>query len=687
MRTLTAIAASTIALAASPSLAQQVSEDADSADIVVTGERIDRSVLDTASTVSVLDARAVENRSQQSLFEAMAGIPNVAITEGEGLPAIRGQQTNSLGNSPAGALQTGGEQRTLLVIDDFSRVSTFTNTAFNSLFDVDQIEVYRGPQSTLRGRNAIAGAFVITTREPEFTFGGRALAEYNYDDVAGDGYRVAGAVSLPIISDVLAVRISGERNVDRDPVSALLPGEYTGTDSFDAARRIEGNRANLKVRFEPQDGTRVDLIGNYARATVPLTRSTAAGPAQGVAFKDRVFAFAGDWRVLDTEAYFVGVKISQRVGPGDLRVLMGYGDEVIVTNTARNSSFVDFNPSGDDILTAEALYSFEAGRLEGLVGVSYARRTTDTDAVAFGTVNLLIDQVSNTYAAYADLRYQIGDAIELNLGGRVLTTSQLRNFTFGAPIIVNERVSDTVVLPQLGVLFSVAPDQRISLSLRKGYQDGGRGPNLTLGTTYQFDPETVWAAEASYRYQSDNGLFGLTVTGFYNWYRDQQFFVDLDTTPVSAEVRNQPRSRSFGLEIEGRAKLDDRFTATAGIGLLDTRITEAAGLDVTAGNRFGFSPPVTINLGAEWQPIKGLTIDGRVAFSGGYFGDVVNDAGFTGGNYAIADFGIAYDFGPVTARAFVQNAFDELAFLSRTGDDNARLTRPRTFGVTLSGEF
>jgi iron complex outermembrane recepter protein len=248
-------------------------------------------------------------------------------------------------------------------------------------------------------------------------------------------------------------------------------------------------------------------------------------------------------------------------------------------------------------------------------------------------------------------------------------------------------VSDTVVLPQIGVLYSVASDQRISLSLRKGYQDGGRGPNLTLGTTYQFDPETVWAAEASYRYQPNGGHYSFTVTGFYNWYRNQQFFVDLDTTPVSAEVRNQPRSRSFGLEVEGRAKLDDRFTVSAGIGLLGTKITQAQGLDVAVGNRFGFAPPVTINLGAEWQPVDPLTIDGRVAFSGGYFGDVVNDAGFTGGNYAIADFGVAYDFGPATARVFVQNAFDELAFLSRTGNESARLTRPRTFGVTLSSEF
>ncbi len=687
MRHLKAVFASTIAILSTPSLAQQPQADVSDTDIVVTGERIDRSLLDTASTVTVLDTRAVENRSQQSLFESLAGIPNLTITEGEGLPAIRGQQSNSLGNSAAGALQTGSEQRALLVIDDFSRVSTFTNTAFNSLFDVDQVEVYRGPQSTLRGRNAIAGAFVVTTREPDFTFGGRALAEYNHDDIAGSGYRIAGAISLPIVNDVLAVRVSGERNVDRDPVSALLPGEYTGTDSFRDARRIEGNRANLKVRFEPQVGTRIDLIGNYAQATVPLTRSTAAGPDQGAAFRDRVFAFAGDWRVLDTEAYFVGGKFSQRIGPGNLRILAGYGNETIVTNKARNSSFVDFNPSDDDILTAEALYSFEAGHLEGLAGVSYARRTTSTNAVAFGTVNLLIDQVSNTYAAYADLRYTVSDAVELNLGGRVLTTSQRRNFTFGAPIIVNERVSDTVALPQIGLLYAMSPDQRISLSLRKGYQDGGRGPNLTLGTTYRFDPETVWAAEASYRLQSRGGKYSLTTTGFYNWYRNQQFFVDLDTTPVSAEVRNQPRSRSFGLEVEGRAKLDDRLTVSAGIGLLDTKVLEAAGLDVAVGNRFGFAPPVTINLGFDWQAVDRILIDGRVSFSGGYFGDVVNDAGFTGGQYAIADFGIAYDFGPVTARAFVQNAFDELAFLSRTGDDNARVTRPRTFGLTLSGDF
>lgn len=687
MRYFNATLTSALALFASPVLAQQAEPEGGTDDIVVTGERVDRSLLDTSSSVSVLNTRSVENRAQQSLYESLVGIPNVAITEGEGLPAIRGQQSNSIGNSSAGALQTGSEQRALLVVDDFSRVSTFSNTAFNSLFDVDQIEVYRGPQSTLRGRSAIAGAIVVTTRDPEFKFSGRALAEYNHDDVSGGGYRLAGAVSLPIISDVLAVRVSAERNVDRDPISALLPGEYTGTDPFTDARRVEGTRANLKVRFEPAEGTRIDLLGNYVDATVPLTRSTAAGPTEGVAFRDRVFAFPGDFRALDAEAYFVGAKLKQRIGAGDLHVLVGYGDEVIETNLPRNSSFVTFKPSSDDILSAEAFYSFQAGRLEGLAGVSYSRRKTLIDASVFGVVNLLIDQNSSTRAAYADLRYSLTDALVLNVGGRVLQIKQFRNFAFGAPIIVDERVTDTAALPQIGLLYSLSPEQRISLTLRKGYQEGGRGPNLSLGTTYSFDPETVLAAEASYRYQSEGGRFGLTVTGFYNWYRNQQFFVDLDTIPESAEVRNQPRSRSFGLEIEGRAKLDDRFSVTAGIGLLDSKIIEAAGLDVSRGNEFGFAPPVTISLGAEWRPLDRLTIDGNISFSSRYFGDVVNDPSFTGGNYALADFSISYDFGAFTGRAFVQNAFDELAFISRSGDDNARLTRPRTFGLSLSADF
>ena len=108
---------------------------------------------------------------------------------------------------------------------------------------------------------------------------------------------------------------------------------------------------------------------------------------------------------------------------------------------------------------------------------------------------------------------------------------------------------------------------------------------------------------------------------------------------------------------------------------------------MAVGNKFGFAPPVSLNLGAEWQPVDKVRIDGQVSLSGGYFGDVVNDRDFTGGNYAIADFGIAYDFGAVTARAFVQNAFDELAFISRSGEDNAQLTRPRTIGLSMTADF
>ncbi|MEM8825735.1 MAG: TonB-dependent receptor [Pseudomonadota bacterium] len=169
--------------------------------IIVTGQKIDRTLQETPISVAIFDEESIQKQNFTDIFDIIGQTANVAdLFSGEGF-AIRGIQNQGAGGSG----ETTSDVASIYIDGVFIPSNLLSNGPF-SLWDVESVEIFRGPQSTIQGRNALAGAVIIRTNEPDDELGGQAqveLSEFNT-------YRGSAALNVPIVPGQLAVRASGD---------------------------------------------------------------------------------------------------------------------------------------------------------------------------------------------------------------------------------------------------------------------------------------------------------------------------------------------------------------------------------------------------------------------------------------------------------------------------------------------
>lgn len=148
--------------------------------ITVYGEKIERSLKDTTSSISVIDKDALDSGQYQSTSSALSEVPNVVVLTGS-VPDIRGVSGN--GSASGFNSFTGGARaRVSTLVDGVAEPFVADLTGDTGLWDIQQIEVYRGPQSTINGRNSIGGTVFIKTEDPTFDWQGAARVGYRNQD-------------------------------------------------------------------------------------------------------------------------------------------------------------------------------------------------------------------------------------------------------------------------------------------------------------------------------------------------------------------------------------------------------------------------------------------------------------------------------------------------------------------------
>ena len=179
------------------------------AEIIITGERVRRSVRDTASSVAVARQREIEAGSADRIDQILAMVPNVQLGSGSQGPAIRGlDTTGALVALPA--FLGGNRPRTTLIVD--GRRDTYSEFVFGAapVWDIDRIEVFRSPQTTTQGQNSIAGAIFVYSNDPT------SEPEYRARIIGGNYHtrQLSAVASGPLAPDV-AMRVSGDLRYTR----------------------------------------------------------------------------------------------------------------------------------------------------------------------------------------------------------------------------------------------------------------------------------------------------------------------------------------------------------------------------------------------------------------------------------------------------------------------------------------
>jgi len=648
--------------------------------ITVYGEKIERSLKDTTSSVSVIDKDSLDSGQYQSVSDALSEIPNVVVLTGS-VPDIRGVSGN--GSASGFNSFTGGARaRVSTLVDGVAEPFVADLTGDTGLWDIQQVEVFRGPQSTINGRNSIGGTVFIKTEDPTFDWRGAARLGYRDQNNYVDS---AVMVSGPILDDELAFRLSGQ-NVTGETYNKGLVYE-TNPAPFDLNELIT-NRWRGKFLWQPS-----------AIEELKVLYSFSYNDEKGDSGRNY---FSGDdpWayrpilqRYIETESTTHSVKVDYDLGSGRaLDLVVAYMDydwgsksyEALVTA----QQYVDMK---DKSYTVDGKYSFGLNDRDfnGFIGLAYYERSQD-----FGSTGSSVytgDDSSSSVSIYGELTYGLAESLWLTVGGRVMRDEQKRNFSMlyrGTQLEEKLDNDSTITLPKLVLQYAITDNTTLAASARRGYNSGGGALSLAESEYYYYDEEFVDTYELSARSMFLGGNVNLSANLFYN---------DFDGYQASNQARkitNVDKAVTYGIETELSAMLTANWQVIAGVGLLDSEIKKVdSSYGDIVGNQLNSAPHVTANLGVKYWLNDAFSVGVSGNYVGEYFADIDNTESRIAGDYVVARLSVDYQKDNWRISGFINNMFDEQAMTvneppsANYVNGYAAIIDPRNLGVSVMYSF
>ena len=630
-----------LAFGAGPALAQEPkSEDQAQAvtvdEIVVTARRRDERLQDVPVAVTALSAQALENLQASDIGDLQGAVPNLTLHEGDASNAVvyvRGVgQVDSLAFADPGVG---------IYLDDVYLGRA--QGAFLSVYDVDRIEVLRGPQGTLYGRNTIGGAvkFVSTpltadlNARAEATVGDYDLREARLS--VGGGLNAEGtllgkaAVSLSQRDGYADNAFTGRDDGDKDQIAGRIALEYRPRDDLSFRLNVDGSRDRPGSSRTPARATNV--FGLYP--------DTLGDP-----FKvDADFSGLND---LDT----FGAALTAAWGLDDLWSFksvtayrtMDYASHLDLDATPL-SIFGVYVDEDQHQFSQEFQLTYAGDRLNAVAGVFYFDETDVTFSGLFGPVISLVtgsinDQHNKSYAAYGQASYELTD--RLSLTGGLRYTYEDKSFArtqtlYPAATAVPGRNDPGLLLtdidtshdwdswsPKLGLDYKVSDDVLAYVSISRGFKSGGfDGRSNDAAGAAPFDPETLWAYEGGVKSMWFDRRLTANAAVFWNDYTDLQLssFTSDGAGGFAALFTNAGAATIRGAELELVARPIRPLTLNATISYLDARYDEyvgPGGLDISKQRKLVNAPEWSGRLGAVYVTDLGangaLTIGADAAY-------------------------------------------------------------------------
>ncbi|WP_394201265.1 TonB-dependent receptor [Shewanella waksmanii] len=615
--------------------------------ITVHGEKIERSLKDTTSSVSVIDKETLDSGQYLSVSSALSEIPNIVALTGA-VPDIRGVT----GNGAAGGFNSftgGAKARVSTLIDGVAEPFVADLTGDTGLWDIEQIEVFRGPQSTINGRNSIGGTVFIKTLDPTFDWNGAARLGYrNQDSFIDSAFMLSG----PIVDDQVAFRITGQ-HVDGENYNQEVIYD-SNPDSFDQ-KELKTSRVRAKVLWQPASLDALKVMYTYA-----LNREKGNSGRKYYIGDDPWEYKPLSHRYMDTESDTHSVKFDYDLGQGQsLDLLLAYMDYQWGFQTYEAQVARQQNVQMDDkSYTLDGKYTFglDDPEFNGFLGLAYYERKQDfasTGGYVYGG-----DDSSTSASVYGEVTYGFAPQWRLTVGGRVMRDEQNRNFVMssGGRVIDEDLDTDnTVTLPKLVLQYLVTDTTTLALSARRGYNAGG-GALSRENLYYYYDEESVDTYEFSSRSSFANGDVNLSANLFYNDFDGYQ------ASNTQRRITNVDQAITYGLEAELTAMLTDDLQLSSGLGLLESEIKAAAPeFGDIIGNELSSAPNLTANLGLKYWLNDEFSFGISANYVSEYQGDIANTEALKAGDYVISRFNVDYISDAWRVSAFVNNLFDEQA--------------------------
>lgn len=540
--------------AANPADANTVDE------VLVTVQRRAERLVDvpiSVSTATPTDLERVGPSSIENLTKLTPGVYFQRAVYGLA-PTVRG-----IGSTLSAA---GGEQNVGLYIDEVYRPTPTANIF--DLASVAGVEVLKGPQGTLFGRNATGGAILVRTLDPGFEAAGRVKASFErFNTARGSVY-----FNTPL-TDMLAANLAASYRHSDGYVRDLKTDDITN----------EGEDFNVrgKLLIQPSDNVSVVLTGAYydfddptgvdTKNLKPARLLLALGGAP-IAM-DRFHSSNNTKQYIRTSGEEFGAHAKLKAGEGTLNSITAFQHNKLDTRNEIDLSYItsliDIKVL-TDTFTQEINYtSPEDKPLTYVTGVYYFHNETAVPTFTSQVLSPARTPLYNTksrvdaLAGYADGSYAIGD-LSFIFGLRYSYERRRTNSAFGvaapSPFTRFQEATDKQWTPRLGLRYALAPDTNIYGTYSRGFKSGVFDGSTPAGPGVK--PEKVDAFEVGLK--SASRAFTYNAAAFYYDYKDTQANAALQIgNAIQNQLVNVPKARIYGAEADVAWRIDDHFDVRA----------------------------------------------------------------------------------------------------------------------------
>ncbi|AOR80827.1 TonB-dependent receptor, plug [Sphingomonas sp. LH128] len=696
--------ASALAQSADTVPAQDAAEaSAQTDEIVVTALRRDQALSKAPVAIAAVAGDKLLSEGVTSSRDLQNVIPNVQA--GPAGFAIRGVASTDFSEK--------GDPSTAYNLDGVN-IARPTEQAL-TMFDVSRVEVLRGPQGTLYGRNATAGVINVITNRPTNKWEGAYSLEYgNYNTV-----RANGMLNAPI-ADGIALRLAGAYN-NHDGFTAT----HDGHDKLDDQNDF-GLRASLL--FDIGSATTLFVSGDYeqsdtnGQARVALDRAVAQNDDHSLRYQNPG---------MDTYSRFnsggVTAELNSDLGFAKLTYLFGWRKSTWRELTVRNDipsdssqvngAFTSFQNHQQDSHELR-LASQGSGPLSWVVGAYYFHEKTYTapelDFVNQGfTLSYDLNASAKSYAGFGQATYEVVPGVRVTGGVRWTKDSKDRTgtqyFTLNGLGLTfpsdysghypGGGISGSRVTWKGSVEADLTPTILAYAGVTSGYKAGGFNdgtPNDVSSVPFYYKPERIISYEAGVKGTTLGRSLYFSLTGFYYDYRDLQ--QGLVKTTGGAVTLNVPKAKVQGIELEGNYRLGANTRIDYSLAYLDATYGEFRPLESDQSINFEGTP---LDRSPKWSGRVGVTQDvplangGRISgsaalkFSSSYIVTDNNTANqIKQDSYTRTDIQVGY-FAPEDrwyVQAFVKN-LENKRLLGTYELQSFTLTDPRQFGVRGGVKF
>lgn len=687
----------------------------DQGDIVVTAQRRKERLQDVPLAVTALSSDSLRNLQASDIGDIQGAVPNLTLHEGDASNAviyIRGVgQIDSLAFADPGVG---------VYVDDVYLGRA--QGAFLSVYDVDRVEVLRGPQGTLYGRNTIGGAvkFVSTPLSNALTYGAEAT---------GGSYgtlELKGSVGGALVEDTLLAKaavsfvrregyggnaFNGKDDGDKREIAGRLAFEYRPSSDLRLRLNIDGSRARPDTSRTPARATAV--FGYPATTSAPF----------------RVDANFNDVNHLDT----FGASLTAEWDLSRIFTLRS----ITAYRKMRFKADLDLDATPDSIfgvyddekqhqLSQELQLVVTSDRFQGVAGLFYFNEHDDTFSGLYGPAIALVTgslnvQRNRSAAAYGQGTYKVTDRLSLTAGLRY--THESKNFlrtqkyfaastTLPVPYdqgpfatYIDTAKSWNSLTPKVGLDYKVSGAVLAYASISRGFKSGGfDGRANDTAAARPYDPETLWAYEAGLKTQFLDRRVTLNAALFWNDYKNLQLssFTATSTGAFTALFTNAGAATMRGAEFELVARPSKPLTLNLTLSYLDAhydRYIGPGGVDISHQRELVNAPKWSGRAGATYEVDLGsggnLTLGGDANYRSKTYPTVSSSEILAQHGYVLVDafarwadagnhFYVQFGVKNLTDKRYKEQGFD---LSDSLGYQLAYYGAPRVFRATIGTHF